>query len=1294
MPRKISPETLATISQETGLEPINVIRVQWVAGGGYNYYADRNVQGQPQIEGKLLTLNNLEAVVNIETGASSTSVNVVLNDTDGTLKQIFNTHDIHSRNVVIYQWFTSTSINEMFSLYEGMIASPIIWAEGDRTLAFDVITKIEDIEVGFSVEDGDFLNVPDSILGKPWPMVFGTVINMPTLRLDDMPTGTTLIPIGIRDPSVANQIALLNYRVSAQLGKAVCLSLRAAELSGVGGGGPQGVSTTAPTLNNSTQANLQQAGINDAIYGTTTTISYPTSYPGTVTQQQKDTSDAAQKAAMASKAAQLYQQSNQMRNSAGAAQSQKTRLSAIDQNQSLYDVKNIPIANGSLFHQGVEVEIEINRAHYTGIFNGNNFTVISRRGPDESVPRAPDGSIAPGYTKYVNLIGGTQYRADNDPSQQPSTSQGGSGGVTIPSGFGVSGVGGGGGVTGIGGGGQKLEFGMPADYWACNPPYFFTVANRLSDAATPHVAGKSFFANAGASVKPGADYTLRYILSITPGVQVLYVSARVSVGAYKVLSIIPPQYYSLGTINFPNSNPALGGITATIATFFQPMSSIEDADWENEIYATLSSSIGPNVVDILTYIIQTYTTFGIDYTSFNHVRSLIEGYPAGFALMRKKGVISLLKEIAWQACCAVWLADGIFYIRFLQEQGDVIDTITEDDIEQKTMEITTTATEDLTTKFIATWKADQSISQNSEIILQYNVAIYGLIEHTYDFYIYNVPACVVKNATFWLLRLANVWKKLKCKAFLTKLRLETQDNILIHFSRDYIADGDVIGTVEKSTFDSANFSIDFLIWTPVRLGEMTPYPFAYPVGVSTTFFYPTVAEVASGQFGPAVATGSLSNPYNGPTVNFAAGLLFKAVNGPKIYDPVATQANAMAIYNQAKSTQQANQGTSASGPANANAGGGFVWADSSGNTMSFVNGHVVTDTAGDAARGAVFLTRDPATGVYRVPPGAENLGTTSTGQILVQTPSRIDPITGEITPGQTVAVTPENIAAPIIVPSSVQVDSSGAIIIPSTATPEDGTIILQPSPENIAAPLPLPETTPEAPWVVPSNTEYNSTTGDLVIPSSPTVSWTNESASLPSSDMNVEPIDGAVTPPVDGTIPSYDYEYRNGDVPNVTLDPPDTLVVMPGIAVEIGEGSVTAVGFPSGFSGKAQQYDNVAVLSPQLGADQKLKAGTGGVLVYVPAGGTASNPAPTLKYFIPDLEKSASFPGLVISGSGNTYQVQIWIHGMSNPPKTVTATQLQINDDVVPPGTSVLVSYVYTSKGEDEYTMQVPVWVQ
>jgi hypothetical protein len=759
MPRNISADSIEKIAQRTGVEPISIIRIQWVVGGEYHYYADRYIP-EADIEGKLIEMGDLEAVLNIDKSGTSTSVNIILSDTNGVIKTIFNDHDIHGRPVAIYQWFSDIPFSEKFIIFEGVIASPIIWKEGERVISFDVITKLEDREVGFSIEDGDFANIPDIILGKTWPLVFGIVYDMPTIQMDDIPTGTTLIPIGIPDPNIDRQINYLDSSSNDQAGKATCLSLRGAEMQFLG-----------------------ESRGDRAVF---------------------------------ERGQALQRQAQGMFTNVNKINRQSDRLKTIRNDQNGYDISAIPIVNGHLFQQGISTEIEINNIHYLGQFQGDNFIVSARRGPNENVHREPRGKQV---KTFEAIIADTQEEADFRLAS-----------LIFDQSFDLSFD-----ATNQ----QEMQA-----YWACEPPYFQTfpfgpAITNPADTVAPHHERTFDFVNAGASVTISGSYPIRYVVSVVPGVQVLWVSARRTVGGFKIITPVPPDYYFVSQVVY-------GSIVATIVTFFQPLSTVKGQDWENELFATVQSPIGPNVVDIIIWLIQTYTDYGIDFNSFNHVRILVANYPANFAILDKRNVVDLLKDIAWQSRCAIWIADGLFYLKYLPEQGTVVDNLTEDDIKAQTLEVTTTSTEDLVTKFIATYKSTYSQDKPNKLILRYNINKYGTHERTFDFFIYNSAELVVKSATFWLIRMANVWKMINCKAFLTKLKLETLDNVSVEFAKNYVSVGNVIGNIEKVTFSTSDYKIDMSIWLPIRLGEMEAYPFAYPADISTELIFPTDRDIAGG----------------------------------------------------------------------------------------------------------------------------------------------------------------------------------------------------------------------------------------------------------------------------------------------------------------------------------------------------------------------------------------------------------------------------------------------------------------
>lgn len=191
--RNLSADALTKLAQRYGNEPIIIIEVAWNEEGIIPY-AERKVGG---IKGRILEVTNLDNVITVSSGSDSQEMSVTLDDTDGTIKSIMNNYDVHKRDVWVYQWFEGLALTDRFLLFRGKISTPVIWREGDRTITFTIITQLEDKEVGFSPEEGQFPYIPRDLVGKTWPSIFGTPLDVPAIRIGAAVTGTTLCGVGI-----------------------------------------------------------------------------------------------------------------------------------------------------------------------------------------------------------------------------------------------------------------------------------------------------------------------------------------------------------------------------------------------------------------------------------------------------------------------------------------------------------------------------------------------------------------------------------------------------------------------------------------------------------------------------------------------------------------------------------------------------------------------------------------------------------------------------------------------------------------------------------------------------------------------------------------------------------------------------------------------------------------------------------------------------------------------------------------------------------------------------------------
>lgn len=719
---------------QKGTEPITIIEVQWTPGGNRIAYADRNIGS---IQGRILEVSQLDAVVTVSGGSDSQKISVTLDDTQGDLKSIFDNHDIHKRPVWVYQWFDGLDLSDRFLLFTGQINSPVVWNEADRTLSFDVVTKVEDKEVGFSAEEGRFSQIPDSLIGKAWPLAFGTVLDIPAIRLDKTVTGTTQEGVGIisgkgaaesapltnpaDDVAFNRSIAMMNIQASA-LG----LAAQRWFLQGV----DQGEGRTLQD-----QANAIRANITNMI---------------------------------ASK-----------RQSEDEARRNRASQMGMYNSPDYIGPSTIHVLGGEDFPQGIPVEVEIgNGGYFTGIFNCQEFRILSRRHPGNEQAAASAVSL-PQTVHYPN--------EDYDIA------------IDTPRG--------------------QVRF------------RGFLLGTSVTTYPQAAQIARHYWADAGSTVRLVSDLDLNYLVSIVPGTVKAVKAYKRFEGARKLINV-PNEYWTQQNLNY-------GDITVATVRLTRQLSGIPDQGWEDDLYVTFESSVGPNTVDIMRYLIETYSDLDVDEDSFAEVRNYLDPFPSNFAIFERKQIIQLLDEIAFQARCAVFVKNDTVYLKYLPAEPPSVQTITVSDVAQKSLSITMTETEEIVTKMIVNWRPTYADENTRKMVFRHNVDKYGVQEREFEWYIYNQPDIIRKAATFWLIRMANTWKRVRFDGYLNLLNVETFDAVTLNLSPTI---GPVKAMVESAIYDSSSNTISFECLTPIKSGTTTPYQFFWPYDVPGGF--PTVVDNA------------------------------------------------------------------------------------------------------------------------------------------------------------------------------------------------------------------------------------------------------------------------------------------------------------------------------------------------------------------------------------------------------------------------------------------------------------------
>jgi hypothetical protein len=800
--RNISQAGLTKLAQRHGNESIIIIEVDWVAGST-SAYADRTVGSIP---GRIVELGDLDNIINVSNSSGSQELSLILDDTDGTIKAIFDAHDIHKRTARVYQYFSGLDLTDKFLLFSGKVSSPIVWNERDRTFSFTILSQLEDKEIGFSAEEGQFPYLPADMVGKAWPMIFGKVMNCPTLQVNKAVTGTTLTGAGI----------LSGLDLWAKL--------------------PDGADDSAyfsSLLQMVVQINhLKKAKDCWAPFG----------------HQPID----------AVKAADIQKQIDTLQQQMieAAANRSKQQACALARRQQQIDDANsqglganpINILGGEDFPQGRTVTINIGGGLFTGHFAGNLFYVDSRQHPaDDATAVSAYASKTQEPAVCADVTQRTYYRYE----------------TKVPKGCGND--------NGIMGGEYVIDEGV----------LITTRDATVSEMDTEPVA-QQFWTDAGATVTVAEDEPITYIISIVPGT-VLAVKAYKQLSGERRLVDVPTNLYTIATKTY-------GTVTAVQVTVAKPLSSITDQGWSDDLYVTFESNVGPDIVEILKYIIANYTDLTWDIDSFDYVQEKLQPFPANFPILERKNTLEVLQEIAFQARSAIWISNGVFYLKYLPEEPTSVDAITISDIDaEKGIEVELTSTEDIVTKMVIKWRlslaalSDRSKETNEKsIILRNNVARYGTQEQEYDFYIYNQPDIIYKCATFWLIRKSNTWKRIKFKTFLNKLNLETFDAVMLDFADPYVANGSITAIVEKANYNSAENCVDFECLLPVAAGTMEKYRFFWPAALPPTDTWPPANEIAAGNGGGGgIGAGAVGDlPVGGTATIPEGGVIF--VGGPNI----------------------------------------------------------------------------------------------------------------------------------------------------------------------------------------------------------------------------------------------------------------------------------------------------------------------------------------------------------------------------------------------------------------------------
>lgn len=747
--RTITANMQTVLDNDDGQEFVVGIEVFWGGDktGPSEFYAMRDVPGAPQVEARILNLDKIDEVIQVSQGGQSAGLGVVLDDTDGAIKAIFDANDI--QKIPVRVWFymlhpTLTFAADRFTIFFGQINSPIEWSEGERKLSFQLVNRIEDSEVGFSAEEGDFAALPDELIGKTWPLCVGTTVNVPALQAVPALSGTLAQGIGIRDFTLPDRIALAEAITCPQT--------------------PIGLKCVTRVAASSYRAVCIMALETDVTCLQTRCVEI---------------------------------------------ERMKLRL----KEEESFESSSMTIFGGKALPQGTVITLNIDGGLFTGSFDGTIsspselFNITSRQHPEYDPDTGKKRTDAQQEVIESGCPSSTTDAQDSDIGQ--------------------------------------TSFG----------PVFTGARTSRLQWETYRGATKAdfFWARGGSAVMLNDSSDILHIANIVPST-IKRVAAWRSLNGTPFLLTVPSEFYTVRQTDYGTQN-------IMEVVFTRPLS-LEDRDsgggWSDRIFISQVSSVGSNTVTIMEHLINTYTNYTTDSTSFDAVKTKLANYPMDFPLLRRPTILGILQELAQLARCALWQKDDVFFIQYLAETPASIATIAQDDVlandttQLGTLQIHLTKTEALVTKLIAEWVKDHAITEKNRVILRHNVQgrngiKYGTHDRTDDYFAFAHLSLVKKSATFWLARNCNTFKRLKFSVSMEFMKLEPFDGITINLPE--VSSAPFTATVERATFDPINRQVDLEVWTPIRAGEDAPYDFAHPAGISANAKFPTQEARDAGEAG-------------------------------------------------------------------------------------------------------------------------------------------------------------------------------------------------------------------------------------------------------------------------------------------------------------------------------------------------------------------------------------------------------------------------------------------------------------
>lgn len=766
--RTFSNSVNDVLLKKHGLDPTIFIGVKWDDSGDEYFYCTQEFQGAKK---QIVSMSGLETTQLLSGTGSSQTVSVTLSDTDGEVRKTLDTVDVHKRPAKVYLGFPDVPIAEAVTLIDGEINSEMKWDDRSRTFVFTIINRIEGRLFGFAMEDGLFEQVNDQDRSKPWPFRFGETCAYPAVELRNGTQGLLRIGQGVADTTLDAKICQA---------RAIRCPFIEDPLQD-----PVSDERLDPNYDPKTFAqndwnnSVDEFGQIDGGSGQDKSFGGLTGVPGTSLEFFNIINTNEYGLGVGGRDLLPVNPDNNQpltrdRECERAKYETLCQLLRDRANQLQFVSGELDIFGGSTFPQNRPTQIRIDDVIYTGTFSGDIFTIDKTNrldAPTDNVDCSDVGPLTKGYRDQLEKDPGS-LAACEQPTRRIE-------------------------LQVVGGAGESWR-----------------ALRDIDDS-------KFKWLPSGSNVYLDETSTQVHVVSLVPGL-ITGVYAYRAFGGTSQLTEVPTEYYEVVETDY-------GSFTAVEIHLTRSLDSYPDENWSNQLYVHFDSDIGPNPCDVIEWIVDNFTDFTVDATSFAAVKSALTNYPCNYYHAKKESVLQTINRIAYEARCALIITDNVVKIKYLPAEPTADKTFTEADLVAGSFSFKHSTTERLVTSQDVQWqpRGTDILSTNSverRLTVERNVNKYGYFGSEKIYQTINNETQALKTATFWSIRESNTWRIVEFQTTLEHMNLELFDTVSLNIGQF----PNVKCVITNMDVDPGSGIVNFECWTPVLSGTTEEYFFAWP----------------------------------------------------------------------------------------------------------------------------------------------------------------------------------------------------------------------------------------------------------------------------------------------------------------------------------------------------------------------------------------------------------------------------------------------------------------------------------